>query len=200
MSEEKSNMSMDENLRNRALLSSRVFLLVQWPAYIVLGIVGLLLPALTHVDQAALMGAILLGMAFTKIIIMIKTGRGPGTCFCWRAGVTALNILASFLILANPLPFEIPLHMIVGAYMVPASFYVVLEGRYSFLDRRIEIVTYSGFLGMAIGASVFSGFPDIAFWTPTFAYSLYLLILGYTSQHFTFLKISGGDFQSPDQA
>ncbi|WP_321397559.1 hypothetical protein [Emcibacter sp.] len=198
MSEEKSEISMDQNLRNRALLSSRVFLLVQWPAYIVLGIVGLLLPALTHVDQSVLMGAILLGMAFTKIIVLIKTGKGPGSCFCWRAGVTALNIIASYLILANPFPFEIPLHMIIGAYMVPASFYVVLEGRYSFLDRRIEIVTYSGFLGMVIGVSLFSGFPEIAFWTPSFAYSIYLLILGYTSQHFTFLKIPKGDFHSAD--
>jgi uncharacterized membrane protein HdeD (DUF308 family) len=199
MSEEKNEISMDADLRNRVLLSSRVFLLVQWPAYLVIAVIGLLLPLLSpEVDEKALMGSILLGMAFTKVIVLLKTGRGPGTCFCWRAGVTALNILASYLILANPFPFELPLHIIIGAYMVPASFYVVLEGRYSFLDRRIEIVTYSGFLGMVIGVSVFSGFPDIAFWTPSFAYSLYLLILGYTSLHFTFLKIPSGDFQGKE--
>ncbi|MFC7048972.1 hypothetical protein [Emcibacter nanhaiensis] len=195
MTEVNTDLSMDQKLRNRALLSSRVFLLVQWPAYIVLGVVGVLLPALTHVDEAPLIGAILLALAFSKIIVMIKTGPGPGTCLCWRAGVTVLNILAALLILVNPFSLDLPLHMVVGAYMVPASFYVVLEGRYSFLDRRIEIVTYSGFLGMAIGVSVFAGVPDISFWTPTFAYSLYLLILGYTSQHFTFLKIPSGDFQ-----
>ena len=51
---------IDENKRKNAIKASRTMLLMQWPVYTVLGLVGIILPLMGVVDETALISTILL--------------------------------------------------------------------------------------------------------------------------------------------
>tara|TARA_B100001939_G_scaffold315424_1_gene300628 strand:+ start:27800 stop:28441 length:642 start_codon:yes stop_codon:yes gene_type:complete len=187
MSTEEQKLSEEELRRKNAIISSRVFLLMQWPAYTVLGLMGIVLPLITPVDQAAFLGSMLLITALVQSMILVRYGINPG--FAWRAVVTAITFLASYITLMNPFDLNIPLTMTIGVYMMATGFYVVIEGRYSFSSRHIESVVYCGYFGMALGLSIFSGFPDTVYWTPATALGLYLIALGFTARRFLLKKL-----------
>ena len=69
---------IDETKRKNAIKASRTMLLMQWPVYTVLGLVGIILPLMGVVDETALISTILLITSGTQAIILIKYGINPG--------------------------------------------------------------------------------------------------------------------------
>lgn len=173
-----------ETKRKNAIKASRTMLLMQWPAYTVLGLVGIILPFMGVVDETALISTILLITSVTQAIILIKYGINPG--FVWRFCVMLITFIALGLILTNVLAEYFTIGQILGGFLAGTGGYIVIEGRYSFSSRHIEQVVYCGYFSGIMGLMLFTGWPDLAWWTPVFALSLYLLALGHTARVFVY--------------
>ena len=184
MNTENQELSPEEQKRHKAIITSRTMLLMQWPAYTVLGLMGILLPLLGSVDEGALIGTILLITALTQLVILLKYGINPG--FFWRLCVIIISYIASLLILSDFGSYYFTKAQILGAYLAGTGGYIVIEGRYSFSSRHIESVVYCGYFAGIMGLMLFTGWPDLAWWTPTIALSLYLLALGNTARVFIY--------------
>ncbi len=178
------DFSSNDLKRKNAIKASRTMLLMQWPAYTVLGLIGILLPLMGAVDDTALLSVILLITAMTQVIILLKYGINPG--FLWRFSITLVTLIAFMLIYSGALSDYFTVAQIVGGYLAGTGGYIVLEGRYSFSSRHIESVVYCGYLAGVMGLMLFTGWPDVAWWTPVFAVSIYLLALGYTARVFVY--------------
>ncbi|HPF46372.1 MAG: hypothetical protein KDF58_06190 [Alphaproteobacteria bacterium] len=176
--------SIDDLKRRNAIKASRTMLLMQWPVYTVLGLIGILLPYLGSVDEVALIGTILLISAMTQIVILLKYGINPG--FAWRFSLTVVTVIACILVLTGALENYFSIEQIVGGYLAGTGGYTVIEGRYSFSSRHIESVVYCGYFGGVMGLMLFTGWPDLTWWTPVTSLSLYLLALGYTARVFIY--------------
>jgi len=177
-------LSTEEIKRRNAIKASRTMLLMQWPAYTVLGLVGLILPMLGAVDEAALIGTILLITGMTQAIILLKYGINPG--FVWRLFVMLITFIACILILNDGLSSYFSIEQILGGFLAGTGGYTVIEGRYSFSSRHIESVVYCGYFGGVMGLMLFTGWPDLTWWTPVIPLSLYLLALGHTARVFVY--------------
>lgn len=188
-----SELPIDEQKRHNAIKASRTMLLMQWPAYTVLGFIGLLLPVMGAVDEVALISTILLITAMTQVIILIKYGINPG--FVWRFSITLITFLASGLIYSNLLGDIFTTAQILGGYLAGTGGYIVIEGRYSFSSRHIESVVYCGYFAGVMGLMLFTGWPDLVWWTPTVALSLYLLALGHTARVFIYREKRNQDLK-----
>lgn len=175
---------IDEIKRKNAIKASRTMLLMQWPAYTVLGLVGLILPSMGVVDETALIGTILLITGGTQALILIKYGVNPG--FAWRFFVMIVTFIAFGLIMTNALSEYFTLGQILGGFLAGTGGYIVIEGRYSFSSRHIEQVVYCGYFAGVMGLMLFTGWPDLVWWSPVVALSLYLLALGYTARVFVY--------------
>ncbi|MCP5381311.1 MAG: hypothetical protein H6912_03000 [Kordiimonadaceae bacterium] len=174
----------DDLKRSNAIKASRTMLLMQWPVYTVLGLIGILLPLIGVVDEIALIGTILLISTMTQIAILLKYGINPG--FAWRFSLTVITMVACILLLSGALDNYFSFEQIVGGYLAGTGGYTVIEGRYSFSSRHIESVVYCGYFGGVMGLMLFTGWPDLAWLTPVTALSLYLLALGYTARVFIY--------------
>ncbi len=183
-SNENSEPSKEEIKRHNAIKASRTMLLMQWPAYTVLGLIGILLPIIGAVDEVALIGTILLITAMTQAVILIKYGINPG--FFWRFSVMVVTFIACGLILSDAAEDYFTVEQILGGYLAGSGAYIVIEGRYSFSSRHIESVVYCGYLAGVLGLMLFTGWPDLTWWSPVVALSLYLLALGHTARVFIF--------------
>lgn len=176
--------NIDEIKRTNAIKASRTMLLMQWPAYTVLGLIGIILPLMGVVDETALICTILLITGGIQAIILLKYGINPG--FTWRFCVMIITFIAFSLILTNALSEYFSLSQILGGFLAGTGGYIVIEGRYSFSSRHIEQVVYCGYFAGVLGLMLFTGWPDLGWWTPVFALSLYLLALGYTARVFVY--------------
>ena len=177
-------LSKEEIKRHNAIKASRTMLLMQWPVYTVLGLIGILLPIIGAVDEVALIATILLITAMTQAVILIKYGINPG--FFWRFSVMVVTFVACGLILSNAAESYFTVEQILGGYLAGAGGYIVIEGRYSFSSRHIESVVYCGYLAGILGLMLFTGWPDLTWWTPVVPLSLYLLALGHTARVFVY--------------
>lgn len=175
---------IDETKRKNAIKASRTMLLMQWPAYTVLGLVGIILPIMGAVDETALISTILIITGVTQAIILIKYGINPG--FTWRFCVMLITFAALGLILTNALSKYFTIGQILGGFLAGTGGYIVIEGRYSFSSRHIEQVVYCGYFAGVMGLMLFTGWPDLVWWTPVTALSLYLLALGHTARVFIY--------------
>jgi hypothetical protein len=90
------------------------------------------------------------------------------------------------LILTDALVECFTLEQILGGFLAGTGGYIVIEGRYSFSSRHIIQVIYCGYLAGIMGLMLFTGWPDVAWWTPVIALSLYLLALGYMARVFVY--------------
>jgi len=176
--------NIDEIKRKNAIKASRTMLLMQWPAYTVLGLIGIILPLMGVVDETALICTILLITGGTQALILLKYGINPG--FTWRFCVMIITFIAFGLILTNALSEYFSLNQILGGFLAGTGGYIVIEGRYSFSSRHIEQVVYCGYFAGVLGLMLFTGWPEVEWWTPVFALSLYLLALGYTARVFVY--------------
>ena len=183
--------TIDEQKRHDAITASRMMLLMQWPAYTVLGLVGILLPLLGDVDETALIATILLISGMTQAVILIKYGINPG--FFWRLCVMIITFVACGLILSEAVADYFSLPQILGGYLAGTGAYIVIEGRYSFFSRHIESVVYCGYFAGIMGLMLFTGWPDATWWTPHLALSLYLLALGHTARVFIYKEKSNSN-------
>ena len=170
--------------RKNAIEASKTMLLMQWPAYTVLGLMGLLMPLFGNVDEIAFLGTLLLITGFVQVLILFKYGINPG--ISWRLGVTLITFIAGLIILNDPLNWQLSITTIMGIYMISTGLYVVIEGRYSFKKKHIESVVYCGFVGIVMGFSLLKGWPEHEYWNATTAISIYLLLLGQTARVFIF--------------
>ncbi|MCC3862149.1 hypothetical protein [Pseudemcibacter aquimaris] len=177
-----------EQKRKQAIKASRTMLLMQWPSYTVLGLIGIILPILGTVDETALIGTILLICGMTQLVILAKYGINPG--FAWRFTVMLITFIACFLILTGALSDLFTTEQILGGYLAGTGGYIVIEGRYSFSSRHIESVVYCGYFAGVMGLMLFTGWPDLIWWTPAVALSLYLLALGHTARVFIYKEKS----------
>ncbi|MBT5186742.1 MAG: hypothetical protein HOH19_11050 [Kordiimonadaceae bacterium] len=184
MNSENLDISKEEKKRHKAIIASRTMLLMQWPAYTVLGLMGILLPLLGTVDEVSLVGTILLITALTQLVILTKYGVNPG--FFWRLCVMIVSFMASGLLLSGLFSEYFSISQILGAYLAGTGGYIVIEGRYSFSSRHIESVVYCGYFAGVMGLMLFTGWPELTWWTPTLALSLYLLALGHTARVFIY--------------
>ena len=182
------DQSKDEIKRTNAIKASRTMLLMQWPAYTVLGLVGILLPIIGSVDETALIATILLITAMTQAVILMKYGINPG--FFWRFSVMIITFIACGLILSSLVKDYFTVGQILGGYLAGTGAYIVIEGRYSFSSRHIESVVYCGYLAGILGLMLFTGWPDLTWWSPVVALSLYLLALGHTARVFIYKEKS----------
>ncbi len=178
------DLTGDDLKRHNAIKASRTMLLMQWPAYTVLGLIGILLPIMGAVDEVALISVILLITAMTQVIILVKYGVNPG--FFWRFSITSITLVASFLIYTGVLSDYFNVAQIMGGYLAGTGAYIVIEGRYSFSSRHIEKVVYCGYFAGVLGLMLFTGWPDLSWWSPVVALSLYLLALGNTARVFIY--------------
>ena len=178
------NHTEEKIKRNNAIKASRTMLLMQWPAYTVLGLVGIILPLIGTVDEVALIVTILLITAMTQAIILIKYGINPG--FFWRFSVMIVTFIACFLLQSGSADNYFTVEQILGGYLAGTGAYIVIEGRYSFSSRHIESVVYCGYLAGVLGLMLFTGWPDLTLWTPVLALSIYLLALGHTARVFIY--------------
>jgi len=176
--------SLDEIKRHNAIKASRTMLLMQWPAYTVLGLVGILLPIFGAVDEGALIATILLITAMTQTIILIKYGINPG--FFWRFSVMLVTFVTFGLIVSGAAENYFTAGQILGGYLAGTGGYIVIEGRYSFSSRHIESVVLCGYFAGVLGLMLFTGWPDLTWWSPVVALSLYLLALGHTARVFIY--------------
>lgn len=179
---------LDEIKRHNAIKASRTMLLMQWPAYTVLGLVGILLPIFGAVDETAIIATTLLITAMTQAVILIKYGINPG--FFWRFSVMLVTFIAFGLILSEGAENYFTIEQILGGYLAGTGAYIVIEGRYSFSSRHIESVVYCGYLAGILGLMLFTGWPDLTWWSPVVALSLYLLALGHTARAFIYKERS----------
>jgi uncharacterized membrane protein HdeD (DUF308 family) len=170
--------------RKNAVTASRTMLLMQWPAYTVLGLMGLIMPLFGNVDEIAFLGTLLLITGMVQVLILFKYGINPG--FSWRLGVTLITFIASLIILIDPMKWGLNITITMGIYMIATGIYVVIEGRYSFKRSHIETVVYCGFAGTVMGFSLLKGWPQHEYWNATTAISVYLLLLGQTARVFIF--------------
>ena len=69
---------IDKNKRKNTIKASRTMLLMQWPAYTVLGLIGIILPLMGVVYETALICTILLITGGTQAVILLKYGINPG--------------------------------------------------------------------------------------------------------------------------
>jgi len=175
---------IDKNKRKNAIKASRTMLLMQWPAYTVLGLIGIILPLMGVVDETALICTILLITGGTQAVILLKYGINPG--FAWRFCVMIITFIAFGLIQTNALSEYFSLGQILGGFLAGTGGYIVIEGRYSFLSLYIEQVVYCGYFAGVLGLMLFTGWPDLEWWTPVLALSLYLLALEYTARVFVY--------------
>lgn len=182
------NLPLDEIKRHNAIKASRTMLLMQWPAYTVLGLIGILLPLFGTVDEAALISTILLITAMTQAVILIKYGVNPG--FFWRFSVMLITFIAFGLIVSEGMENYFTLEQVLGGYMAGTGGYIVIEGRYSFSSKHIENVVYCGYLAGILGLMLFTGWPDLTWWSPVVSLSLYLLALGHTARVFIYKEKS----------
>lgn len=175
---------IDKQKRKNAIKASRTMLLMQWPAYTVLGLIGIILPIIGVVDESALICTILLITGGTQALVLIKYGVNPG--FTWRFCVMLITLTAFGLIMTDALSAYFTLGQILGGFLAGTGGYIVIEGRYSFSSRHIEQVVYCGYFAGIMGLMLFTGWPDLEWWTPVFALSLYLVALGYTARVFVY--------------
>lgn len=182
MTSQSTDIPIEELKRAQAMKASRTMLLMQWPAYTVLGLLGILLPVFGTVDEVAYLGTILFITALVQILILIKYGINPG--FFWRLFVTIITIVTSSLLLSNAFVDHFTTAQILGGYLAGTGGYIVIEGRYSFSSRHIESVVYCGYFAGVMGIMLFTGWPDLHWWTPTLALSLFLLALGQSARVF----------------
>jgi hypothetical protein len=175
---------IEEKKRRNAIKASRTMLLMQWPAYTVLGLVGILLPIFGAVDEEALIATILLITAMTQAIILIQYGINPG--FFWRFSVMLVTFIAFGLITSGEAENYFTVGQILGGYLAGTGGYIVIEGRYSFSSRHIENVVLCGYFAGILGLMLFTGGPDLTWWSPAIALSLYLLALGHTARVFIY--------------
>ena len=182
--EDLQNITSVEKKRQNAIKASRTMLLMQWPAYTVLGMVGLILPILGSVDEISLIGTILLVTALMQMVIILTYGINPG--FGWRLFVMSVTFLAFALIINDWVASFFTIEQILGGYLAGTGGYIVIEGRYSFSSRHIESVVYCGYFAGVMGLMLFTGWPDLTWWSPTLALSLYLLAIGHTARVFVY--------------
>ncbi len=182
MTSQTEQISPENHKRKNAIIASRTMLLMQWPAYTVLGLLGILLPLFGAVDEKAYLGTVLLITALVQIMILLKYGINPG--FFWRMLVMLITLIASGLILGNIFVDYFSTAQIIGGYLAGTGGYIVIEGRYSFSSRHIESVVYCGYFAGVMGLMLFTGWPEHSWWNPTIALSLYLLALGQSARVF----------------
>lgn len=175
---------IDAQKRKSAIKASRTMLLMQWPSYTVLGLIGIILPLLGAVDEVALIGTILLISGMTQAVILIKYGINPG--FAWRFTIMLITLITCFLVLTGSLSEFFTVEQVMGGFLAGTGGYIVIEGRYSFSSRHIESVVYCGYMAGVMGLMLFTGWPDLVWWTPTVALSIYLLALGQTARVFIY--------------
>jgi len=132
----------------------------------------------------ALIATILLITAMTQAVILLKYGINPG--FFWRFSVMLVTLIACGLILSGLVGDYFTVAQILGGYLAGTGGYIVIEGRYSFSSRHIENVVYCGYFAGVMGLILFTGWPDLTWWTPVMALSFYLLALGYTARVFVY--------------
>lgn len=182
--EDLNQVTSEEKKRENAVKASRTMLLMQWPAYTVLGMVGIILPLFGSVDEIALIGTILLITALMQMAILLIYGINPG--FGWRLFVMSVTFIACALILNGWVANFFSVEQILGGYLAGTGAYIVIEGRYSFSSRHIESVVYCGYFAGVMGLMLFTGWPDLTWWSPTLALSLYLLAIGHTARVFVY--------------
>ena len=117
-------------------------------------------------------------------MILFKYGINSG--FTWRFCVMMITSISLGLILTDALVEYFTLGQILGGFLAGTGGYIVIEGRYSFSSRHIIQVIYCGYLAGIMGLMLFTGWPDVAWWTPVIALSLYLLALGYMARVFVY--------------
>ncbi len=165
-----------EEKRHNAIQASRTMLLMQWPAHTVLGLMGLLLPFLGTADDVALITSILLIISSTQALILLKYGVNPG--FIWRFSIMLITFITIGLVYSGALASYFTMEQIMGGYLAGMGGYIVIESRYSFSGHHIEPVVYSGYIAGVLGLMLYTGWPDLTWWTPVMALSLHLISLG----------------------
>jgi hypothetical protein len=136
------------------------------------------------VDETALICTILIITDGTQAMILFKYGINSG--FTWRFCVMMITSISLGLILTDALVEYFTLGQILGGFLAGTGGYIVIEGRYSFSSRHIIQVIYCGYLAGIMGLMLFTGWPDVAWWTPVIALSLYLLALEYMARVFVY--------------
>lgn len=186
---ENQQLTIEEQKRRKAIKASRTMLLMQWPAYTVLGLIGIILPLFGTVDETALINTILLITGMTQVLILLKYGINPG--FVWRLFVMLVTFITLLLISTGVMSDYFTVAQILGGYLAGTGGYIVIEGRYSFSSRHIESVVYCGYFAGVMGLMLFTGWPELTWWTPVIALSLFLLALGYTARVFVYKEKKG---------
>jgi uncharacterized membrane protein HdeD (DUF308 family) len=149
---------------------------VQGGLLILLGFVSILLPVISTLALAIVLGAVLVVAGVSEGIRAIRAWGRPGAISTLLIAVVA--VIAGILTLFNPFSGAVSLAIVIGVYMIVAG---LIKARLAWALRPFSgwsWMAFSAALSIVLGVVVIAGLPTTALWVPGTLLGVELVFFG----------------------